>query len=74
VKSLHNILEDESIVLRRSDKNGFVPKRVGCVEHTTLIKALINHAVENKKLIYILSLDFMQAFEFILHEITKTNM
>jgi hypothetical protein len=56
------------------EQKGFVPGRAGCVEHTAVVNAIINDAVEKKKQLYILSLDLRDTFESIPYDLILENL
>jgi hypothetical protein len=56
------------------EQKGFVPRRAGRVERTVVGNAIINDAVEKKKRVYILSLDLIDTFVSISHDLILENL
>jgi hypothetical protein len=72
-QALHEAHEIQGKSMFDIEQKGFVPGRARCVEHAAIAKAIINDAVENKKQLYIVSLDLRDAFGSILHDLIEEN-
>jgi hypothetical protein len=53
--------------------NGFVQGRAGCMEHAALTREMISHAQIRKKNLYMVQIDFLNAFGSVPHDFILTN-
>jgi hypothetical protein len=70
---IHKVHENEEFNLFDVEQSGFDPGRTDCVEHHTMENELINDADNNGKSIYILRLDFRNAFSTVSYDLIESN-
>jgi hypothetical protein len=56
------------------EQKGFIPGKAGCLEHCCTVNMMINDAMSYNKELYIMSLDFKDAFGSVPHELLKYNL
>jgi hypothetical protein len=60
-------------IFSRTQK-GFVQGQAGCMEHAVLTRELISHAKIHRKNLYMLQIDFSNAFGSVPHDLILSNM
>jgi hypothetical protein len=71
---LHQIHDEENILIFDEEQKGFVPNRARCMEHAPIANIINNDAASKKKKLYVLSLYLRDAFGSISYNLIKTNM
>jgi hypothetical protein len=60
-------------IFSRAQK-GFVQGQAGCMEHAVLTRELISHAQIHRKNLYMVQIDFSNAFGSVTHDLILSNM
>jgi hypothetical protein len=56
------------------EPKGFIPGKAGCLEHCCTVNMMVDDAMSYNKELYVMSLDFKDAFGSVPHELLKYNL